>query len=258
VWDTGRNLILSPSEASLGTGNSGIFDLFDTSNVPLSIPSAPPPVVSAPEYTNTVSVGGGTVELDSAGEDCTTGIALATNEAPNSSGSKLYLADLTQMTLTAGSPTGSWTVGTAQSFPNLSEFASYGPGITGIAVAPGSHLAIVTGEFGGNQFGVLQLPATSGTGTPNLGGHVAATLPSLPGGLTWSQGLDPHAITAYVSPNDGKAYGLLADAPLCSDGSHLPPTFLAVIDLAAVLANPSGAGNVRYVPTGTTGTCPSG
>lgn len=259
AWDTVRNLLLSPSEANLGTGNSGIYDLFDTSNVPSPIPTNGQQV-SAPEYTNTVSEGGGQVQLESAAVDCTTGIALATNEAQ----SKLYLTDLTQLQKTPGS--GSWTVGTAQSFPNLSEFESYVPGVTGIAVAPGSHLAIVTGEFGGNQFGVLKLPETSGTGAPNLVDHVSATLPALPGGVVWSQGLDPHAITAYVSPNDGKAYGVLANAPLCSpSGPYLPPSHLAVIDLAAVLAVTTRSGNnsgvldssiVRYIPTGASGTCP--
>jgi hypothetical protein len=265
VWDSSRKLILSPSEANLYMGNSGIYDLFDTSNVQSPIPAPDnngPVAVSAPEYKNIVSEGGGQVQLDSAAEDCTTGIALATNEAQR----KLYLGDLNQATFTSGSPTGSWT--TAQAFPILEEFATaHVP--TGIAIAPGSHLAILTGEFGGNQFGVLKLPDTPpAQGTPpSLNDHVAASLPPLPDNSTWSQGLDPHAITAYVSPNDGKAYGLLANAPtVCPTDltKHVAPTYLAVIDLAAVLAAPrngnivSGALDssvVRYIPTGAPSTC---
>ena len=37
-------------------------------------------------------------------------------------------------------------------------------GISGMAVAPGSHLAGVTDEFGGPAFGVVRLPATGGAG----------------------------------------------------------------------------------------------
>jgi Metallo-peptidase family M12B Reprolysin-like len=251
VWDAGRNLLLSPSELNLNIGNSGIFDLFDTSALP-----------SVPEYANTVSEGGGNVELDSAAEDCTTGIALATNELQK----KLYIADLTQLQKTTGAPTGTWSVGTAQNFPVLAGVSDNSPPVTGIAVAPGSHLAVVASEFGGNQFSILQLPATSGMGTPALVDQVAAGLPLTPDGVPWSQGFDPHAVTAYVSPNDGKAYAVLANAPFCSStSSYLAPSFLAVIDMAGVLAAPRtgnnvnydlvGNGIVRYVATGAPG-CP--
>jgi hypothetical protein len=72
--------------------------------------------------------------------------------------------------------------------------------------------------------------------------------------------LDPHPLTAYVSPNDGKAYALLANTP--------PPKWIAVVDMAALLAAPRTTvtdgmshtvdpsydlilnGVVRYVATG--------
>ena len=74
-------------------------------------------------------------------------------------------------------------------------------------MAPGSaHLGIVTGEFGGNTFAVLQLPSTSGSGTPTIVDYAVAVIPG------FSSGFDPHTITAYTSPNNGKAYGLLANA----------------------------------------------
>ena len=63
----------------------------------------------------------------------------------------------------------------------------------------------MTGEFGGNLEGVIQLPATSGTGTPAVTDYVAFTVPNKPDGSTFSMGFDPHTVTAYVSPNTGKA-----------------------------------------------------
>jgi hypothetical protein len=82
-------------------------------------------------------------------------------------------------------------------------------------------------------------------------------LPNTPDTRVWTHGLDPHTVTAYVSPNDLKAYALLADLP---PGS--PPTYLAVVDMAALLVAPRsgmhtvdpsydliGNGVVRYVAT---------
>jgi hypothetical protein len=233
VWDPSRNLILSPAEG-------GSYNVFDTSAVPPSISDGQ--VVSAPEYGNNTSTNNTPTELDAAAEDCLTGIALASNEIRNSH--NVFIADLTQGTFTPGSPVGSWTAGSAQGFVSFPEFAGWvtstvGGGTDigrtgGIAVAPGSHLAIVTGEFGGNQFGVLQLPAISGTGFPAIVDYAAATLPSTPDGLVWVQGGDPHTVTGYVDPNDGKAYGLMADAA--------PPKWLVVIDLQALLNAPRTSG----------------
>lgn len=120
-------------------------------------------------------------------------------------------------------------------------------------MAPGSHLAIITGEFGGTGFGVLQLPATSGSGTPAVLDWVAANVPAEPTGAAFQFGLDPHTVTAYVSPTSGKAFGLVADGG---------PAFLAVIDLQALLSahrsqphvvDPTidlvAAGIVRFIPT---------
>jgi hypothetical protein len=202
-WDPIRKLLLSPNE-------SGVYDLFDTS----SAPSA------APEFANSV-----TGELDSAASDCTTGIALAADEFTNN----LYITDLTQATFTAGSP-GTWTApGQFVSIPEFSNLVISSAGTSGLAVAPGSHLAVVTGEFGGNQFGVFQLPASSGAGTPNFVDYAVANLPNTPDNQPWSEGLDPHPVTGYVSANNAK-YAVLANSP--------PPTYLAAVDMQALLNAP--------------------
>jgi hypothetical protein len=119
---------------------------------------------------------------------------------------------------------------------------SFSAGTSGITVAPGSsHLAAVTGEFGGSSFAILQLPSTSGSGIPAL---VDYAFVSCIVGV--SSGLDPHTVSAYTSPNDGKAYTVFA-----SGGP--PPAFLAVVDMAAVLAMPRIGGTHTVV--GTSGSC---
>jgi hypothetical protein len=214
LWDQGRNLILSPNEESN-------YDLFQVGTS------------TTTEYANSTAFTG---EGDSAAEDCSTGIALSTLEFTDS----LYITDLTQAVFTAGPP-GTWTApGQTVAFP---EFSGFSAGTDGIAVAGNSHLGIVAGEFGGNAFGAFQLPATSGTGTPSFVDYAAAVLPNTPDGAVWNQGLDPHTITAYVSPNNGKAYGVMAN------GDEVPPTYLAVIDLAALLSAPRTAGTHTVDPT---------
>lgn len=174
------------------------------------------------EYTNFQPVGG---EFDSAGEDCTTGIGLATQEFTQN----LFITDLTQATFVSGAPD-TWSApGQSVRFP---EFAPMGAGTTGIAVAPGSHLAIVEGEFGTNEIAAVTLPSASGSGTPAFGDYATALLPPTPDAVGFSIGFDPHTVTAYVSGNNSHVYGLVADWALGS------PSYLAVIDLQALLSAP--------------------
>lgn len=210
LWDQGRNLVLSPNEG-------GNYDLFNTS--------------TSTEYANFV---GGGLYLDSAAEECTTGIALSTDEGTTN----LFIADLTQATFGAGT----WS-DTGEQFQNFPEFGNFAAGTSGIAIAQGTHLGIVTGEFGGNWMGVIQLPSTSGSGVPAVQDYAAAPLPNTPDGATFVQGADPHTVTAYVSPNSGDAIGLM------SNGYFTSPTWMAVIDLTKLLAAPRTAGTHYVDPT---------
>jgi hypothetical protein len=196
-----RHLVLSPNE-------DNIFQILNISTATAAL------------FNNTEFATAG--EPDSAAEDCTTGIALSSLEGSSS----LYIADLTQAVFTAGTP-GTWTDTAAQT-QNFPEF-TFAAGTNGIAVAPGSHLGIVTGEFGGNNEGVIQLPATSGTGTPAVVDWVSFVVPNLVSGLPWSEGFDPHTVTAYVSPNDNKAFGVMENGDF---------SFLAVADLQGLLSAP--------------------
>ena len=194
-----RHLVLSPNEDQ-------IYQILNTTTSTAAV------------FNNSVSG-----ELDSAGEDCTTGIALSTIEFTGN----LYIADLTQAVFTPGTP-GTWT-DTASQTQIFPEFASLSAGTNGIAIAPNSHLGIVVGEFGGNLEGVIQLPSTSGSGTPAVTDWVAFTVPNTPAAVAWQQGDDPHPVTAYVSPNSGKAFGVLENEEF---------TFLAVVDLQGLLLAP--------------------
>ena len=157
--------------------------------------------------------------LDSAGEDCNTGIALSSIEALGLT--QVYIADLTQATFTPGSPGGTWSA--PSQVQTLSE--SMLPSVAGgIAVAQGTHTGIVAGEFGGDAITAIALPTTSGTGIPAISDWVTCRI-----GGGFSNGFDPHTVTAYKSPNGGDAIGLV------SDGSA---TTLAVIDLTKML-NPT-------------------
>ena len=211
LWDQGRNLVLSPNEG-------GVYDLYNTS--------------SGIEFGNLIGAG----EFDSAAEECTTGIALSTIEFTD----ELYIGDLTQATFIPGTP-GTWT--TAQQVQSFPEFGGFAAGTSGIAIAQGSHQGIVTGEFCGNAFGEIQLPATSGSGTPSVVDYAAAVLPNTPDGNVFEQGLDPHTVTAYVSPNSGDAIGLMAN------GCAVPPTWMAVIDLNKLQAAPRTGGTHTVDPT---------
>jgi hypothetical protein len=169
-------------------------------------------------------------DLDSGCEDCLTGIALATDEFTQN----LFLADLNQATFAAGN----WsTPPSGSNLQNFPEFSGFVAGTSGIAIAPGSHLGIVTGEFGGSSFGVIQLPSTAG-GTPTVVDWVSASVPSDSSGAPWQMGFDPHTVTAYVSPSTHKAIGVM-----CNQSRSL----LALVDLQCLLSGPR-VGHVSSAP----------
>jgi hypothetical protein len=234
--DAGRNLLLTPGEDN----SYGLVRLSSTGDL-------------LAEFENNTIGGGG--EYDSSAADCTTGIALASNEFT----SNVSMADLNQASFTpgVGSGIGSWT--SPHNVVTLA--ASFSAGISGISVAPGGqHMGILTGEFGGQTFAVFELPATPATGgtIPALVDYAVVTsLPNTPDGRFFTAGFDPHTITAYTSPNDGRAYGVIAD---WATGT---PSYLAVIDLKKIQAAPRipgthtvdtsvynllTSGAVRYVP----------
>jgi len=197
LLDPLRNLLLSASETSN-------YEIIDVSNS-----------MAPAFFENPISP---FQELDSSGEDCSTGIALAPAEF--SGPSNVFIADLTQAVFTPGLP-GTWTA--PSQVQSLSE-SSLSAGASGVAVAQGTHTGIVSGEFGGSLVTAIALPATSGSGTPAITDWVTCDI-----GNGFSNGLDPHTVTAYQSPNGGHAVAVLAN-----DGAST----LAVVDLTMMLALP--------------------
>jgi hypothetical protein len=222
-----RNLILSPNESS----NYEIVKIapLPPNSPPDEFPSATTPAFF--EYTVP-----GNLELDSSGEDCTTGIALASAEFSDSS--QVFIADLTQATSATGSPAGTWSA--PSQVQTLTE-SSLSSGASGLAVAQGTHTGIVTGEFGGNAITAITLPATSGSGTPAITDWVSCNISS-----TFEIGYDPHTVTAYQSPNGGDAIALV---------SNSDATSLAVVDLTkmlnpAIVPRTTGTGNGHACTSG--------
>jgi hypothetical protein len=210
-----RNLVLSPAE----NGNYEIVDISSGTASPTF-------------FEHDVNTATERYELDSAGEDCTTGIILAPAEF--SGPSAIFIADLNQATYTAGSP-GTWAAPSQVQFLTDSFLAA---GASGIAVAQGTHTGVVSGEFGGDQITAIALPTTLGTGgtIPSISDWVSCSI-----GGGFSNGYDPHTVTAYQSPNSGHAIAVLANGGA---------TQLAVVDLKLML-------DTTVVPR-TGGRCTSG
>ena len=169
---------------------------------------------TSPAFYENVTGGG---ELDLSGEDCTTGIAIAPAEF--SFPSSVFIADLTQATFTPGSPAGTWTA--PSQIQTLSESFLPCAGASGTAVAQGTHIGLVTDEFGCGGFTAIVLPATSGSGIPAIGDWVTCSIPG-----AFQQGADPHTVMAYQSPNTLDAIGLIA---------NLGASQLAIVDLTKML-----------------------
>lgn len=190
-----RNLLLSANE-------NNNYELIDVAPTPSPSPFYEMPIPNPGE-------------ADSSGEDCSTGIALAPYEFTDPS--QVLVTDLNSAVFVPGSP-GSWTSSCA-TVNTLTE-SSLSAGASGIAVAQGTHTGIVSGEFGGDAITAIALPATSGVCllpdwlSCNIGGG-------------FSNGFDPHTVTAYQSPNaPNHAFALLADGSAST---------LAVVDLTNML-----------------------
>jgi hypothetical protein len=180
------------------------------------------------EYASSWSTG---QTNDSNAEDCSTGISFAPGEFTFS---QMAFVNLNAITFNSPS-TGQYTAPNANISLTTAYSLSAGP--SGSAVAQGSgHLAVVTGEFGGNTFAVLKLPATASTATPALVDYVVAAIPSSTAcGATFSAGFDPHTVTAYTSPNTGDSMAVFTGY----DGG---PICLAVVDMTKLITSATRGG----------------
>jgi len=158
----------------------------------------------------------------------------------------VLVADLTSAIFVPGSP-GSWT---SLSAVNTLTESFLSAGASGCAVAQGTHTGIISGEFGGDEITAIAMPPAPGVVL--LPDWVSCNI-----GNGFINGLDPHTVTAYRSPNNGHAYAVL---------TNLGASTLAVVDLTmmldplivprtsgsglghACLAGPLPSSVVRFVP----------
>lgn len=211
-FDPKRELLLSPNYDNESDGGSGGYQIAKIN------PSRG--AISLYNYSdNTTNLA--SYAPDSAGEDCSTGVALSTLEFSN----QMFLANLNKATYaTSGSPL-TWDA--PSQIQTLAGFETFTAGTTGIAVAPGSHVALLEDEYGTTAFGAIKLPSTASNGAPSVVDWVVANMPNDPSGNGWLMPRDPHGLTAYVSPNSKKPIGLI---------TNLSRTYLAVVDINALLA----------------------
>jgi len=235
-----RGLILAPNE----TGNFQLVDVNSAQVSNFSVPNLP-----------------GSSLLEAAAEDCTTHIAISSLEFGSG---ETFLVDLNKLPQPLGS---SWGSSQQSQFQLAPDFAFHQDfpgdvlvGTDAIVVASPSHLGAVTGEFGGNQFGLFQLPSSANNSVaPAMVDWVQVTMPNAPDAspTKWRMGHDPHTLTAYTSPNTNKQYAIFQD-DVNQDGTR---TWLAVVDMQALLfrvARVDGCTPSGPPPGGTPGTCLNG
>jgi hypothetical protein len=252
-YDSNNHRILSPNYAILnlkhfmsGTPHFQIVDLASSKAFDLSDNDA---------FFNSTGTcqtrQGGTTQRDalpdSAAFDTTTNIAYVSFRSPSDcAGSNtvedIGLFDMTQATF---NPTNSTWSDSQKRIETLTEMSKLGNGITGIAIAPGTSLAIVSDRretaFGTTGFGALQLPTTSGGGGfLGLQDWVQADMPNDPSGKGWQMSFMPNGLSAYISPNSSKAMGVIINQKR---------TFLAVIDIAGLLSATRQSGTAHTVST---------
>jgi len=136
---------------------------------------------------------------------------------------------MSQVVFTAGSPN-TWDT------PSKSIQSITGTPLNGIdliSVEPNSHLALVSNSSD-NTFGILVLPSASGASNPlsstSITDWVTAGMPNDPSNVGWTGWTEPNGLATYISPNSGKAIGMLMNNP----GSG-GPTYVALVDMQGLL-----------------------
>lgn len=152
----------------------------------------------------------------------------------------IALFDLSQATFTTTGAVGGWTT-PGEQIQTLSSL-TFG-GITAISVVSGAHLAIISGQFSSNLVGALKLPATSGSGVPAVADWVEAQMPNDPSGKAWLNWHQPSGLGSYTSPNNSKSYGVMMNFGEDANSNPIGPTYLAVVDLQALLNAPRDTTN---------------
>jgi hypothetical protein len=146
----------------------------------------------------------------------------------------LFDLSSSQTTFTPGTlgMSGTWDTNGKQIQSLSDDFAL--DGIDVMSVEPNNHVAIL-GD--GPDFGAMQLPSTSGSGTPAIMDWVSATMPGDPDGTPWNGWSLPDGVATYVSPNTNKPMALMLNALEDGSGNRTGlARYAALVDIKALLA----------------------
>jgi hypothetical protein len=177
--------------------------------------------------------------------DTSTNIAYVTFHTPpdcfGAPPNDIAMFDLSQVVFTAGSPN-TWDT------PSKTIQAITGTALNGIdpiSIEAVHHLALVSS--GDENFGVLQLPSTSGMGTTlSISDWVNAAMPNDPNAVPWVGWHRPNGSATYVSPNTGKVMGVLMNNPM-TNGQFTGSTYLAIVDMDDLLTATRDPSNMHKV-----------
>jgi hypothetical protein len=163
-------------------------------------------------------VSSGTLPGQSAGEDCSTGLAVSPFLPAPQDALELELYNLALGTFTPGSPYGTWS--TTQTSPILAGTSDEGWGE--VAVAQGTHTGVAAPKVADDN---AIYPIVAFALPPNPG---ANSTPDdwLDCPLFEAVGPGPQGLTAFKSPNDGHAIALVVD---------VSQTQIAAVDLTRML-----------------------
>ena len=231
-------VVTNPTTFASSTPEFEIFNLFRSSNEVFELLND---TAFFEPSGSTCTGSGGTSQRDilpdTTAIDTSTNIAYVTFHTPADCFTNpiedIALFDLSQASFTTTGAVGGWTTAGKQ-IQTLSGLTL--GGVTAIGVASGAHVAIISGEFSSNLVGALKLPATSGTGTPAISDWVEAQMPNDPSGNPWLDWHQPDGLGTYISPNNGKAYGVMMNFGTNASNAPIGPTYLAIVDLNALLS----------------------
>ncbi len=148
----------------------------------------------------------------------------------------IALFDMKQATFTPGTAGASGTWDTAGKQVQLLSDLDLN-GVDSMSVESAGHVAIL--GSGTQLFGALQLPSSSGTGTPAVTDWVSANMPNDPASTPWNGWSLPNGVATYLSPTSSKPMAIMLNSVRDNGGNRTGVgPYLAVVDIQALLALP--------------------
>lgn len=239
ILNANYQIISPPATFIYSPPHFQIFDLSGATPIPYELNNDQ--AFFEPGTEASMCLGQGTSNSDALPEttaiDTVTNIAYVTFHTPSncfsSPADTIALFDMSQATFTKGNSNtpNTWDTPGKQ----IQALLAIGTnGVDLISVESLNHVAIV--GAGNANFAVMRLPSSSGHGVPSIQDYVGSTMPNDPSGAQWLGWHDPDGLVTYVSPITGRPMGVMMNNGLDSMGNAIGPTYLAIVDLNAMLA----------------------